>query len=141
MYCFFATYTNLALLHFSLRNPENLDDVWQRSTAFAYREHTRQIVVYTAGEYRSEYYPEECRRSEEYTHYRAEYRTQSGDVEKLNQEYPPRFHRYIVHAVGLCQRGGLRFFIDTKHALHESAVEQESDHKAVLRCQTSSAMN
>ena len=24
MYCFFATYTNLALLHFSLRNPENL---------------------------------------------------------------------------------------------------------------------
>ena len=42
MYCFFATYTNLALLHFSLRNPENL-----RNFAAVFYYTTENDYVYT----------------------------------------------------------------------------------------------
>ena len=82
--------------------------------------------MYTAGEYRSEYYPKEGGWSEEYSHYCSEYRSEACYVEELYEEYSPRFHGNVVDAVCLGECGCLGGCVDAEDAFHEQSVESKA---------------
>ena len=75
-------------------------ELGQGAAVVAERHKSGDEVVHRTGEDAAENYPQERRRAELRTHDGSHYWAHAGDVEELDKENAPGFHRHIVHAVG-----------------------------------------
>ena len=75
------------------------NDLGNTLAVFTQGDHARHIVVHAAGENSTEYNPKINARTPESTAERTEYRTEAGDIQKLNHKYLPSRKRDVVNAV------------------------------------------
>lgn len=77
----------------------------------------------------AEDYPQICRRAEFGSHYGAENRSRSGNIEELDHKDFPGWHRDIVQAVsfGICR--GDAIWIRPEYTVNEFSIEKVAQNE------------
>ena len=99
----------------------------------AQRKHTREKVVRGAHKNAAHYNPQIGHRSVGGPHNGAEYRTQSGNIEKLNHVHAPRLQLLIVDTVGKTLNRRVALGRHTEIALHKAPIGKIARHKQANR--------
>ncbi len=103
--------------------------LWQTDTAETEQYYARKEIMDCTGENTAENNPQKRRRAELRAHNRPENRPQTRDVQKLDQENAPRFHRNIIHTVLLriCRSGALLIY--SKYPFGEPPINKIACNK------------